>query len=69
MMKKSWDLAQENLVKVRTFREAHENVRSLPHALYIYLVKVQTMRKIFSNFVCFSESPNFNIQGSYDILD
>ena len=25
----------------------------------IYLVNVQTMRKIFSNFVCFSESPNF----------
>ena len=26
----------------------------------IYLVNIQTMRKIFSNFVCFSESPNFN---------
>ena len=25
----------------------------------IYLVNVKTMRKIFSNFVCFSESPNF----------
>ena len=25
----------------------------------IYLVNVKTMRKIFSNYVCFSESPNF----------
>ena len=37
-----------------------QNLRNLPHALYIYLVNVQTMRKIFSNFVCFSESPNFS---------
>ena len=29
------------------------------HGLYIYLVNVQTMGKIFSNYVCFSESPNF----------
>ena len=44
--------------KFRTFWEAHKN---LPHAfaLYIYLVNVQTMRKLFSNFVCFSECPNF----------
>ena len=26
----------------------------------IYLVNVKAMRKIFSNYVCFSESPNFN---------
>ena len=26
----------------------------------IYLVNVKTMRKIFLNYVCFSESPNFN---------
>ena len=49
-----------NCPKVWTFWEAHKNLRNLPHALYIYLVNVQTVRKIFSNFVCFSESPNFN---------
>ena len=26
----------------------------------IYLVNVKTMRKIFSNYVCFSKSPKFN---------
>ena len=52
-------LFQALIIKVRTFWEAHKNLRNLPHALYIYLVNVQTMRKIFSNFVCFSESPNF----------
>ena len=26
----------------------------------IYLVNVKTMRKIFSNYVCFSKSPNFS---------
>ena len=25
----------------------------------IYLVNLKTMRKIFSNYVCFSKSPNF----------
>ena len=45
--------------KVQTFWEAHKNLRSLLHAFYIHLVNVQTMRKIFSNFVCFSKSPNF----------
>ena len=45
--------------KVQTFWEAHKIFRNLSHALYIYLVNVQTMRKIFSDFVCFSESPNF----------
>ena len=28
----------------------------------IYLVNVKTMRKIFSNYVCFSKSPNFKFQ-------
>ena len=45
--------------KVQSFWEAHKNLRNLPHALDIYLVNVQSMRKIFSNFVCLSESPNF----------
>ena len=45
--------------KVKTFWEAHKNLHNLPHALDIYFVNVQTKRKIFSNFVCFSESPNF----------
>ena len=47
-------------VKVRTFWEAHKIWKNLPHGLYTYLVNIQTMRKIFSNCVCFSESPNFN---------
>ena len=46
-------------ILVRTFWEAHKNLRNLPHALDIYLVNVQSKTKIFSNFVCFSESPNF----------
>ena len=46
--------------KVQTFREAHKNLFNLPHALDIYLVNVQSMRKIAQTFVCFSESPNFN---------
>ena len=37
-------------IKVRTFWEANKNLRNLPHALYIYLVNVQTMRKIFVKF-------------------
>ena len=45
--------------KVQTFWEADKKLRNLPHALDIYLVNVQSMRKIFSNSVCFSESPNF----------
>ena len=44
--------------KVRTFWEAHKNLRNLPDAFDIYLVNVKSMRKIFSNLVCFSESPN-----------
>ena len=52
------------MIKDWTFREAHKNLVTLPSALYIYLVNVQSMRNIFSNFVCCSESPNFrNIQG------
>ena len=46
--------------KVRKIWEAQKNLRNLPHALYIYLLNVQSMRKTFSDFVCFSESPNFN---------
>ena len=45
--------------------------KNLPYSFYIYLFKdellkhlldllnVQTLKKIFSNYVCFSESPNF----------
>ena len=43
---------------VWTFWEEHQNLCNLPHASYIYLVNVKTMRKIFSNLVCFSESPS-----------
>ena len=46
--------------KIRTFWEEHKTLRNLPHALYIHLANVQTTRKIFSNYVCFSESPKFN---------
>ena len=35
--------------------------KNLPHGLYIYFVNFQTMRKIFSNYVGFSESPNFKL--------
>ena len=48
------------LHKVRTFWKAHKNLRNLPHALYIYLVNVQTIRKIFFNFYVLSENPNFD---------
>ena len=41
--------------KVQTFWETHKNLRNLPHALYIFLVNVKTMRRIFSNFVCYSK--------------
>ena len=41
---------QINNFKVQTFWEVHKNLRTLPHALYIYLVNVQTMRKIFFKF-------------------
>ena len=48
--------------KVRTLWEAHKNLLNLPHVLYIYIENVQTMKNIFSNFVYFSESPNFKEQ-------
>ena len=32
-------------VKVRTFWEAHKNLRNLPHALYIYLGTIFILRK------------------------
>ena len=41
--------------------EKHEKICAIfLRLLYIYLVNVQTTRMIFLNFVCFSESPNFN---------
>ena len=33
----------------------------------IYLVNVKTMRKIFSNYVCFSKSPKFNVKAKREI--
>ena len=45
--------------KVWIFWEAHKNLRNLPYWLEIYFVNVQSMRKIFSSLVCFTESPNF----------
>ena len=55
-------LTFEGHFKVQTFWEAHKNLRNLPHALYIYLVNVQILSKIFSNFECFSECANFNMK-------
>ena len=49
--------------KVQLFWEGHKNLRNLPHGLYIYLVTVQTMRKIVQIFVAFSEKLNFFIEG------
>ena len=46
-------------IKVWTFWEAHKIWKNLHRDLYIYLINIQTRRKIFSNFVCFSESLNF----------
>ena len=50
-----------------TFWEAHKNSRNLPHGLDIYLVNVQSRRKISSNFVCFSESLNFTYLQGYSL--
>ena len=36
-----------------------KHTQHLPRGFNSYLVNVNTMRKIFSNFVCFSENPNF----------
>ena len=49
--------------KVQLFWEYHKNLRNLPNGLEIYLVSVQTMRKIAQIFVGFSEKLNF--KGSY----
>ena len=46
-------------VKFGLSEEHSKFEKNLPHGLYIYLVNVQTMRKIFSHFECFPESPNF----------
>ena len=46
-------------VKVQLFWEGHKNLRNLPHGLEIYLVNVQTMRKIAQIFMAFSEKLNF----------
>ena len=47
--------------KVRTFWETHKIKKNLPHGFdqSADLLNDKTMRKIFSNYVCFSESPNF----------
>ena len=58
-MKNYIDWTQLCVSKVWTFWEAHKKLRNLSHAFDIYLVNVESMRKIFSNFVFFSESPNF----------
>ena len=39
------------LFKDQTIWEVQKKLRNLPHALYIYLVNVQTMRKIFFNTI------------------
>ena len=55
-------------VKVRTFWETHKIWNNLPHGfdksadlLLSIKINVRTMRKIFSIYVCFSDSPNFKI--------
>ena len=57
---KTVEYLNERNIKVLTFWEAHKISCNLTHAFDIYLVNVKSMRKIFSNLVCFSESPNFN---------
>ena len=47
-------LFQALIIKVRTFWKADKNLRNLPHALYIYLVNVQTMRRFFK-ILCASQ--------------
>ena len=50
-----------NLIKVRTFWETHKIwKKSSSRVLTNQLIYVKTMRKIFSNYVCFSKSPNFH---------
>ena len=48
------------LIKFSFSEKATKNVCNLPHGLEIYLVNVQTMRKIAEIFVAFSEKLNFN---------
>ena len=51
--------------KVWTFWETQKIWKNLPLGFDIYLVNIKTMRKIFSNFVCFSESPTFIRKGLF----
>ena len=56
--------------KVQTFWETHKIWKNLPIILtnlLIYLVYVKTMWKIFSNYVCFSKSPNFNTRYNFSL--
>ena len=47
------------MLEVQLFWESHKNLRNLPHGLDIYIVNIQTMRKIAQIFVAFSENLNF----------
>ena len=49
-------------VKVQLFWEDGKYLRNLPHGLDIYLVIVQTMRKIVQIFVAFLEKLNFKTE-------
>ena len=67
LLKSSPNLGLVTFGKVRTIWEAHKNFPQSSSCFCFYgmkvawyLLNVQSMRKIFSNFVCFSESPNFN---------
>ena len=48
------------LVKVRIFWEGHKIRKNLPLKIWRYSVTSHFKWKIFSNFVAFSEYPNFN---------
>ena len=48
-----------------SFWEPHKIWKNLLHGLSIYIVR----RNIFSNFVCFSESPNFISKSQISIWD
>ena len=52
--------------KVQLFWEGHKKLRNLPDGLYIYLVSIQTMRKIAQIFVAFSEKLIFKIYNIFD---
>ena len=57
------DLKFKNPLEVSRIKVRTQNLRKiflmvLTNQL-IYLVNAKTMRKIFSNYVCFSKSPNF----------